>query len=180
MQAPGQPDSRQVVFAEVSGAMFGSQQSVAWRFGQVVLEQMEFDDMLRVTVMGNLGSDAEVRFSARENRIASFRIAVNQGRTNAAGEREDNAEWFRVNVMGRQAEYASHLVKGQRVLVAGRLQIARFQRQDGAPGIAFDVWADEVQNVSGRASSDNEESRVPVGVAVGDPADEFPDIDLPF
>ena len=95
-----------------------------------------FKDMLRVTVMGNLGSDAEVRFSARENRIASFRIAVNQGRTNAAGEREENAEWFRVSVMGRQAEYASHLVKGQRVLVAGRLQIARFQRQDGEPGIA--------------------------------------------
>ena len=72
---------------------------------------MEFDDMLRVTVMGNLGSDAEVRFSARENRIASFRIAVNQVRTDSAGERQDSTEWFRVNVMGRQAEYASHLLK---------------------------------------------------------------------
>ena len=106
--------------SEVSGAMFGGQQSVAWRFSQVVLEQMEFDDMLRVTVMGNLGSDAEVRFSARENRIASFRIAVNQVRTNTAGVREDTTEWFRVSVMGRQAEYASHLLKGQRVLVDGR------------------------------------------------------------
>src|SRR5438270_13996230 len=68
--------------------------------------------MLRVTVMGNLGSDAEVRFSAKETRIASFRIAVNQVRSNTAGEREQSTEWFRINVAGRQAEYASHLQKG--------------------------------------------------------------------
>ena len=91
--------------------------------------------MLRVTVMGNLGSDAEVRFSAKETRIASFRIAGNQVRSNAAGEREESTEWFRINVAGRQAEYASHLQKGQRVLVDGRLQITHFQRKDGTPGV---------------------------------------------
>ena len=152
---------------------------VAWRFGQVVLEQMEFDDMLRVTVMGNLGSDAEVRFSARENRIASFRIAVNQVRTNTAGVREDSTEWFRVSVMGRQAEYASHLLKGQRVLVDGRLQITHFQRQDGTPGVGFDVWADEVQNAGGRAS-DSDDSRVSATAGPGDSPDAFDDSDLPF
>lgn len=159
--------------------MLGGQQSVAWRFDQVVLEQMEFDDMLRVTVMGNLGSDAEVRFSARENRIASFRIAVNQVRTDSTGERQDSTELFRVNVMGRQAEYASHLLKRQRVLVDGRLQISRFQRQDGTPGVAFDVWADEVQNAGGRAP-DGEDGRVAVAAGAGDPADAFDDNDLPF
>jgi single-strand DNA-binding protein len=152
---------------------------VAWTFGRVVLEQMGFDDMLRVTVMGNLGSDAEVRFSARENRIASFRVAVNQARTNTAGEREESTEWFRVNVMGRQAEYASHLLKGQRVLVDGRLQITRFERQDGTPGIAFDVWADEVQNAGGRTTN-GEDDRAPVAAGPGDPGDAFDDGDLPF
>jgi single-strand DNA-binding protein len=136
--------------------------------------------MLRVTVMGNLGSDAEVRFSARENRIASFRIAVNQVRTNASGQREESTEWFRVSVMGRQAEYASQLVKGQRVLVDGRLQITRFQRQDGSPGVGFDVWADEVQNAGGRAASDSEDARMTVSATAGDPSDEFPEADLPF
>jgi single-strand DNA-binding protein len=135
--------------------------------------------MLRVTVMGNLGTDAGVRFSARENRIVNFRIAVNQSRTNAAGEREDSTEWFRVNVMGRQAEYASQLLKGQRVLVEGRLQITHFKRQDGSAGVGFDVWADEVQNAGGRVV-DSEDSRMPVGAAAGDPADEFPESDLPF
>ena len=111
--------------------------------------------------------NAEVRFSARENRIASFRIAVNQVRTNTAGQREESTEWFRVNVMGRQAEYASHLLKGQRVLVDGRLQITRFQRQDGSPGVGFDVWADEVQNAGGRAL-DGDDSRVALASGPGD------------
>jgi single-strand DNA-binding protein len=101
--------------------------------------------MLRVTAIGNLGSDAELRYSANDRQIAQFRIAINQVRTNAAGEREDSTEWFRINVVGRQAEYASHLQKGQRVLVDGRLQITHFQRRDGTPGVGFDVWADEVR-----------------------------------
>jgi Single-strand binding protein family len=63
--------------------------------------------MLRVTVLGNLGGDAEVRHSANERQVAQFRVAVNQVRTNGAGEREESTEWFRVNVAGRQAEYAS-------------------------------------------------------------------------
>jgi single-strand DNA-binding protein len=94
--------------------------------------------MLRVTVLGNLGSDAEVRYSAKETPIAQFSIAVNQVRTNATGEREETTEWFRINVAGRQAEYASRLQKGQRVLVDGRLQITHFQRRDGTPGTGLD------------------------------------------
>src|SRR5919204_5425416 len=115
--------------------------------------------MLRVIVMGNLGSDAELRHTANGAAIASFRIAVNQVRTNAAGEREESTEWFRINVAGRQAEYASRLQKGQRVLVDGRLQISHFQRQDGSPGVGLDVWADEVQNISGRSAAEGEDSR---------------------
>ena len=134
--------------------------------------------MLRVMLMGHLGSDAELRHSAKDTPIASFRVAVNQVRTNAAGEREESTEWFRINVAGRQAEYASHLQKGQRVLVDGRLQITHFQRQDGSPGIGFDVWADEVQNVTGR-STDVGDNRTAVGATVRDLADE-PLEDLPF
>jgi single-strand DNA-binding protein len=81
--------------------------------------------MLRVTVLGNLGGDAELRYSAKEAPIAQFRIAVSQVRSKANGEREESTEWFRINVAGREANYASRLQKGQRVLVDGRLQIAR-------------------------------------------------------
>jgi single-strand DNA-binding protein len=135
--------------------------------------------MLRVTLMGHLGSDAELRHSAKDTPIASFRVAVNQMRANAGGEREESTEWFRINVAGRQAEYASHLQKGQRVLVEGRLQISHFQRQDGSPGVGFDVWADEVQNVTGRSTTDSGDNRMAVGTSARELADEPLD-DLPF
>src|SRR5439155_15509772 len=137
--------------------------------------------MLRVTVLGNLGSDAELRYSTKGAQIAGFRIAVNQVRTSAGGEREESTEWFRINVAGRQAEYAAHLQKGQRVLAIGRLQISHFQRKDGTQGTGFDVWADEVQNVSGRsAAAESEDGRTAVGATVGDLADELLDDSLPF
>jgi len=113
--------------------------------------------------------------------IAGFRVAVNQVRTGANGEREESTEWFRVNVTGRQADYAAHLQKGQRVLAIGRLQISHFQRKDGTQGTGFDVWADEVQNVSGRSAGEGEDGRTAVSTAVGNLADESSDLeDLPF
>ena len=136
--------------------------------------------MLRVTVLGNLGSDAELRYSTKGAQIAGFRIAVNQVRTSANGEREESTEWFRINVTGRQADYAAHLQKGQRVLAIGRLQISHFQRKDGTQGTGFDVWADEVQNVSGRPATESEDGRAAVSTAVGDLGDEPLDDSLPF
>jgi single-strand DNA-binding protein len=137
--------------------------------------------MLRVTVLGNLGSDAELRYSAKGTPIAGFSVAVNQVRTGVNGQRDESTEWFRINVTGRQAEFAAHLQKGQRVLAIGRLQISHFERKDGTQGTGFDVWADDVQNVSGRsATAEGDDGRALVGTTAGDFADEPPDTDLPF
>jgi single-strand DNA-binding protein len=137
--------------------------------------------MLRVTVLGNLGSDAELRFSAKGTPIAGFSVAVNQVRTGVNGQREESTEWFRINVTGRQAEFAAHLQKGQRVLAIGRLQISHFERKGGSQGTGFDVWADDVQNVSGRSTAlEGDADRAPVGAAAGEFADDQQDADLPF
>jgi len=137
--------------------------------------------MLRVTFLGHLGRDAEQRSSTKGTRLVSLSVAVNQLRTNATGQPDESTEWFRVTVAGRQAEYAAHLQKGQRVLVDGRLQISHFQRRDGTAGIGFDVWADDVQTVSARGTAEAEDGHARVGAAVGEVADEVADgDDLPF
>jgi single-strand DNA-binding protein len=118
--------------------------------------------MLRVILIGNLGGDAEVRSTGSERPVACFSVAVNQVRTTAGSAREESTEWFRVNVAGRQSEFASRLQKGQRVLVDGRLQISRFQHRDGSPGVGFDVWADEIQNLSGRGATIDNGPHLPV------------------
>jgi single-strand DNA-binding protein len=106
--------------------------------------------MLRVTLMGNMGADPEVRYSQKGTQLVSFRVAVNQVRTGPDGERQENTEWFRITVSGRQTEYVQRLSKGTRVLVLGRLDISHFQSRDGEPRTGFDVWAEEVQAMSSR------------------------------
>ena len=82
--------------------------------------------------------------------MATFRVAVHLVRTGLDGERQESTEWFRVRAMGRLAEFAQPLTKGARVLVVGRLEVARFQSRDGEPRVGFDVWADEVVSLAGR------------------------------
>jgi single-strand DNA-binding protein len=106
--------------------------------------------MLRVSLLGNLGAEPEMRYTARGVQMTVFRVAVNQLRTGPEGERQENTEWFRVRVVGHQAEYASRLAKGSRVFVAGRLDIGQYQTREGTQRTSYDVFADEVVSLSPR------------------------------
>jgi single-strand DNA-binding protein len=107
--------------------------------------------MLRVSLLGNLGADPEVRYSQKGAAITAFRVAVNQVRTGPDGERQENTEWFRVRASGRQGDFAQRLQKGQRVLVIGRLDISHYTSREGEARVGFDVWADDVQSMSPRS-----------------------------
>src|SRR5579884_806338 len=100
--------------------------------------------MLRVSLLGNLGAEPEMRYTNRGAQMTVFRVAVNQLRTGPEGERQETTDWFRVRVIGRQAEYASRLAKGSRVFVAGRLVIGQYQSREGEQRASYDVFADEV------------------------------------
>jgi single-strand DNA-binding protein len=108
--------------------------------------------MLRVSLLGNMGGDPEVRYSQTGTQIVSFSVAVNQVRKGPDGERQENTEWFRIKVANRQIEYVQRLGKGTRVLVIGRLDIGHFQGRDGAMRTSFDVWAEEIQAMSSRGA----------------------------
>jgi single-strand DNA-binding protein len=106
--------------------------------------------MLRVTLIGNMGADPEVKYTQKGTQIASFSVAVNQVRRGPDGERQENTEWFRIRVSGFQIEFVQRLTKGTRVLVMGRMDISHFQSRDGEPRTGFDVWADDVQAMTTR------------------------------
>jgi single-strand DNA-binding protein len=130
--------------------------------------------MLRVTLVGNMGADPELKYSQKGTAVVSFSVAVNQVRKGLDGERQENTEWFRIRVSGPSTEFVQRLSKGTRVLVMGRLDISHFQSRDGEPRTGFDVWADEVQGMSARLNGgdpdglpDSEaEAREPVGAGV--------------
>jgi single-strand DNA-binding protein len=133
--------------------------------------------MLRVSLLGNLGADPEARFSQKGTSITQFRVAVNQVRTGPDGERQENTEWFRIRATGRLGEFAQRLTKGTRVVVEGRLDIQHYQTREGEPRVGFDVWADEVVNVSGRPMGGDGGEHMdlePMGSTVGAPGASGP------
>jgi single-strand DNA-binding protein len=134
--------------------------------------------MLRIEVIGNLGGEPEARHTQNNCELIQFSVAVNQRRQNADGQWEDKpTEWIRVRAMGPQLERARTLTKGDRVFVAGRLDITHFTSRDGEPRTGLEVWADEVTNLGRRAQSDD--GRAPSGAATG--ADSYDgETDLPF
>ena len=85
----------------------------------------------KITIIGNLGSDPEMRYTPSGSAVTSFSVATNR-RYTRNGETVDETEWFRVNAWGRLAETTNqYLEKGSLVYVEGRLSSRPWQTQDG-------------------------------------------------
>ena len=78
----------------------------------------------KVTLIGNLGNDPEVRYGKNGNAVANVSLATAESwRDKDSGEQQERTEWHRVVFFGRLAEIVSeYLHKGSQVYVEGRLQ----------------------------------------------------------
>jgi single-strand DNA-binding protein len=113
----------------------------------------------KIIVVGNLGSDPEMRYMPDGTAVTNFSLAANRRWTDSAtGQPRDETTWFRVSVWRKQAEVANqYLSKGRRVLVEGRLRPdpasggpRTYTRQDGTVGASFEITADTIQFLGGR------------------------------
>ena len=77
--------------------------------------------LCKVMIIGNLGSDPEMRYTPNNRAVTQFNVAVNQSTKNQqTGEWVEETDWFRVSVWGDRAErMAESLRKGNKVLLAG-------------------------------------------------------------
>jgi single-strand DNA-binding protein len=89
--------------------------------------------MVRIEIIGNLGSEPEQRFTAEGVSMVSIRVAVNSRRKGADGEQVERTDWFRSRAMGSKADYVQRFTKGQRVLLIGRLEISDWKTREGEP-----------------------------------------------
>ena len=113
--------------------------------------------MNKVTIIGNLGSDPEMRYTPSGQSVTQFSVATNRRYTAADGERREETEWFRVSTYGRQADVANqYLTKGQQVYVEGRLRSSAYVGRDGQPRASLDVHASDIQFIGSRRDSDGE------------------------
>jgi single-strand DNA-binding protein len=99
----------------------------------------------KVILVGNLGSDPEMRYTPSGKAVTSFRMATNHRYTTTAGETREETNWFRVSVWGKPAEQCNqYLSKGRQVYVEGRLHARTWQGQDGQVRTSLEVTADRV------------------------------------
>lgn len=86
----------------------------------------------KVMIIGNLGSEPEMRFTPGGNPVTSFSVATNRVYNTPEGERKEETEWFNVVTWSRLAETCNQfLTKGQRVYAEGRLHTRMWESQDG-------------------------------------------------
>ena len=108
----------------------------------------------KVIIIGNLGSEPEMRFTPNGNPVTSFRVATNRIFTTPDGERKEETEWFNVVTWGRLAENCNQfLTQGQRVYTEGRLRTRTWETQDGQRHFRPEVIANKVIFLDKRASA---------------------------
>lgn len=103
--------------------------------------------MNKITLIGNLTHDPEVRSTPNGITVCSFTIAVNRRFGPQGGERP--TDFFRINAWRQLGEgCARHLGKGRKVAVIGELQARTYEAKDGTTRMSLDVQADEVEFLS--------------------------------
>jgi len=99
----------------------------------------------KIMLIGNVGSDPEMRYTPNGKAVTSFRMATNYRYVGSDGERREETEWFRISVWGKQAESCNQfLSKGKRVFVEGRLRSRSWEGQDGQMRTSLEISANRV------------------------------------
>ena len=101
--------------------------------------------MNKILIIGNLGSDPEMRYTPSGNAVTSFRIATSRSYTAQDNERKQETEWFTVVTWNQLAESVNqYLSKGRRAYVEGRLHGHSFQGNDGQMRFRNEIVANRV------------------------------------
>ena len=135
--------------------------------------------MNKITLVGNLTRDPELRSTASGVSVCSFDIAVNRRLVPQGQERQ--ADFFRINAWRQLGENCSkYLAKGRKVAVVGELQARTYTAKDGTTRMSLEVAADEVEFLSPREQGSNNET---TRSAPAQSFDGFTDVssdDIPF
>jgi len=131
-------------------------------------------------IIGNLGADPEMRYTANGAAVTTFNVATSRNYTNTQGERVDETEWFSVVTWNRLAETcAQYLSKGRQVYVEGRMQTRSWDGQDGQKRYKTELVAETVKFLGNR--SDQPSGGFTPGMPVGaDTQGDLDPDDLPF
>jgi len=130
----------------------------------------------KMIIIGNLGSEPEMRFTPNGRPVTSFNVATNRRYTTSDGERREETEWFSVVTWSKLAEQCNQfLTKGRLVYVEGRLRLHTWESQDGQRRYRNEIVAERVSFLDRQAAASLPEERTLEGAG-----GELEPEDLPF
>lgn len=106
----------------------------------------------KVILIGNLGTDPEVRYAPSGGAIANLTVATSESWTDKqTNEKKEQTEWHRVVIYQRLAEIAGeYLRKGSKVYIEGKLKTRKWQDKDGIERYTTEIIANELQMLDGK------------------------------
>ena len=140
----------------------------------------------RVILVGRLGKDPEIKYTASGMALAKFSIATDEVRKDAQGNRQESTEWHNLVFWGKQAEVAGeYLKKGALIYVEGKLRTRSWEdSQGGGKRYATEVVGDRFQMLGPRMDGSGTAEHVRTSVTQATPPEVEPETpteeDLPF
>ena len=104
----------------------------------------------KVILVGNLGRDAELRYTPGGAAVATLNLATTEVWNDKNQQRQEKTEWHRVVLWGKQAEsLQEYLTKGKQIYVEGRLQTRQWDDKDGNKRYTTEIKADRITLLGG-------------------------------
>lgn len=130
--------------------------------------------MNKLQIIGRLGAEPELRYTADGKPICSLRVATTETWKGANGELKEHTEWHRCVLNNRLAEIAGeYLHKGDRVYLEGKIRTRKWQDKNGQDRYTTELRVDEMEMLSERKSSDkspprNADNAAPASPSISD------------
>jgi len=112
--------------------------------------------MQQISFIGRLSRDVDLKTTPNGVQVASFTVAVDRKQKDTEGNKK--TDFFNVNVWRGLADICSkYLSKGKKCYVRGELQVRTYTAKDGTTKVSLDVQADEVEFLSPKSESNEEQ-----------------------
>ena len=147
----------------------------------------------KVILVGNLGRDAELRYTPGGAPVATLSLATTEvWNDKTSGQKQEKTEWHRIVLWGKSAEALSeYLTKGKQIYVEGRLQTRKWQDKDGNDKYSTEIRSDRIVLLAGGGGGGGARPQRPAGAGaqagggehmepMGEPVSELTDDDIPF
>ncbi len=136
----------------------------------------------KVILVGNLGKDPDMRYTAGGDAVANLSIATSESwNDNQTGEKREKTEWHRVVFFRRIAEVCGeYLKKGSSVYIEGSLRTRDWEDDQGNKRYTTEIIGREMQMLGGRRSEDNMDQSPQMNSSSPQPEEGLIDDEIPF